>query len=119
MGICRKVRVYSSHHEWVGNLFSLLAVVLIFGTVWASLRFYRDIAVWTAENMVVHAAIMAGVLALDVLLILAFLSIGSARADAENEKCFSTFKGRRNGGSPLSAVRNWLHHMEHVGKKHR
>jgi hypothetical protein len=119
MGIRRKFRLYASQHEWVGNFFSLLAVFLIFGTVWLSLRFYRDIATWTSENMILHASMMAVALALDVLLILVFLSIGSDRADEEDERSFSTFKGRRSGGSPISAFRSWLHHMENVGKKHR
>jgi hypothetical protein len=33
MGICKQVRTCSSHHEWVGDLFSLVAVVLVFGTI--------------------------------------------------------------------------------------
>lgn len=119
MGVCRQIRTYSSHHEWVGNLFSLFSVVLIFGTVWASLHYYQTLSHWVAENPVVHALLLAAALALDVFLIIAFLAIGSARADEENQGCFTTFKGRRSGGSPIDVFRSWLHHMENVGKKHR
>lgn len=119
MGICRQMRVYSSHHEWVGNLFSLLAVVLIFGTVWGSLQYYQQLEAWIHQNVVLNTAILVAALVTDVLLILAFLAIGSSRAEEEDESCFATFKGRRSGGSPISAFRSWLHHMENVGKKHR
>ena len=119
MGICRNVRVYSSHHEWVGNLFSLLAVALIFGTVWVSLQYYQQIEAWITENIALHTALLVAALVADVLLILTFLGIGSARAGEEDESCFATFPGRRSGGSPIDAFRSWLHHMENVGKKHR
>ena len=119
MGVCRKIRVYSNHHEWVGNIFSLLAVVLVFATVWASLTYYRELFAWISANPVLHTPLLICALVANVLLILAFFSIGSQRADEDDESCFATFKGRRSGGSPLDAFRSWLHHMENVGKKHR
>jgi len=119
MGICKKVRVYSSHHEWVGNSFSLIAVALLFGTVWATLQYYEDISGWLAIDALVHTSFLVAALAMDVLLILAMLALGSARAGEEDESCFTTFRGRRGGGSPIDAIRNWLLHMENVGKKHR
>jgi len=119
MGICREIRTYSNHHEWVGDFFSLIAVTLLFGTVGISLWYYQEIAAWIGENVVFHGALLAGALAADILLIVAFLAIGSARAGEESESCFGTFQGRRGGASPIDAFRSWLHHMEHVGKKHR
>lgn len=119
MGICKQVRTYSSHHEWVGDIFSLMAVVLVFGTIWAGLQFYQEIGAWIAHDPVPHTALLVAALMADVMLILALLAIGSARAGEEDESCFATFPGRRNGGSPIDAFRSWLHHMEHVGKKHR
>jgi len=119
MSVSRQIRDYSRHHEWVGNIFSLVAVVLIFGTIWASLSYYPAIASWLGHNPVLHGALLAGALALEVLLILVLLSIGSTRAGEEDERSFATFSGRRNSGSPLSFFRSWLHHMENVGKKHR
>jgi len=49
--------------------------------------------------------------------IVALLSIGSSRADEEEERSFASFSGRR--GESLGVFRSWLHHMENVGKKHR
>jgi hypothetical protein len=119
MGVCRQIQQYSSHHEWVGNLFSLLAVGLIFGTVGLSLQFYADIAVWLDQNLVFHGVLLAGALVLDLVLIMACLAIGSSRADEEDKPCFATFQGRRAGGSPFAVFSAWLQHMENVGKKHR
>ncbi len=117
MGVCRQIKNYSRHHEWVGNLFSLIAVTLIFATVWVSLEFYLEIASWLSGNPVFHGAILAAVIALEILVIVALLSIGSSRADEEEERCFASFSGRR--GESLGVFRSWLHHMENVGKKHR
>ena len=117
MGICRQIRSYSRHHEWVGNLFSLLAVVLLFAVIWASLEYYLAIAAWLARNPVLHGTLLAAAIALAALLLLALLSIGSSRADEEEERCFASFSGRR--GSSLNLFRSWLQHMENVGKKHR
>ena len=117
MGVCRQIKTYSRHHEWVGNLFSLIAVVLIFATIWATLEYYQIVASWLGRNPVLHGALLAAAIAVEVLLIVALLSIGSARADEEDEKCFASFTGRR--GESLGLFRSWLHHMENVGKKHR
>jgi len=117
MGVCRQIRNYSRHHEWVGNLFSLVAVALIFGTVWASLEYYQMVASWLGKNPVLHGSLLAVGIALEVLLVLLLLAIGSSRADEEDEHCFTSFSGRR--GSSLGLFRSWLHHMENVGKKHR
>jgi hypothetical protein len=119
MGICRQIRAYSSHHEWVGNIFSLLAVILFFATVWFSLQYYGRIAEWLATDVLPHTVLLVGGLVIDVFLILGLLAVGSARADEEDQRCFATFRGRRGGGSPIDAFRNWLLHMENVGKKHR
>jgi hypothetical protein len=94
-------------------------VVLIFASIWASLRYYQPLSAWMAENVLLHTALLIGALVADVMLILAFLAIGSSQAGEEDERCFATFRGRRGGGSPLDALRNWVHHMENVGKKHR
>jgi hypothetical protein len=120
MGMCRRIRSYSSHHEWVGNLFSLLAVVLMFGSIWATLQYYSELASWVSTRPLLHVPALVGALVAEVLLIITLLAIGSARADETPDKgCFATFQGRRSGGSPIAALRNWVLHMENVGKKHR
>ncbi len=119
MGIGRRIRTYSSHHEWVGNIFSFLAVVLIFATVWATLYYYLDLMTWIRSNPLIYTPLLVAGLVVDALLIMVCLSIGSARADEEDERSFATFQGRRSGASPIGAFRIWLHHMENVGRKHR
>ncbi len=117
MGVCKRIKSYSRHHEWVGNVFSLLAVALIFATVWVSLEYYPQAASWLSLNPVLHGAMLAGAIAMEAVLIVMLLAIGSSRADEEEEHCFASFTGRR--GESLGFFRSWLHHMENVGKKHR
>ncbi len=119
MGMCRSIRTYSSRHEWVGNLFSLLGVALIFATVWASLHFYLDLMVWLRENPLLHSGMLVAGFVFDAALIMILLSIGSAREGEEEPSCFATFQGRRGGANPISAFSGWLQHMENVGRKHR
>ena len=77
----------------MGNVFSLMAVVLVFTTVWASLVFYRELFAWVSRNPFLHTPLLVFALVVDVLLILAFFSIGSQRADEPDDSCFATFKG--------------------------
>ncbi len=119
MGFCRRVRTFSMHHEWVGNLFSLLAVVLLFATIWVSLQYYREIGSWISARPLVNAMLLGLGLIVEGLLFLGLLALGSARPGDEDERCFATFPGRRNGPSPLDPFRHWLRHIENVGKKHR
>ncbi len=119
MTVCKDIKTFSRTHERIADLFSLLAVVLLFATVWAVLEYHHAVLEWWRHSLLVNSIILVGVLVLDVFLILGFLAIGSARFGDEDEKCFGTFPGRRNSGVPGGAFRAWLHHMENVGKKHR
>jgi hypothetical protein len=69
--------------------------------------------------MALNSVILVMALVLDVFLVLGFLAVGSARFGDSNERCFGTFRGRRNVERPFGAFRAWLHHMENVSKKHR
>lgn len=119
MTVCKDIKSFSRKHEHIADFFSLLAVALLFASVWATVEFYDFIADWLRHDALLHGAILMAVLVLDVALILGFLAVGSSRLGEDNEKCFGTFQGRRNSGTPLGAFRAWLHHMENVGKKHR
>jgi predicted Na+-dependent transporter len=119
MTVCKDIKSFSHTHERIADLFSLLAVVLLFATVWAVLEYYQVVLEWWRHNMLLNSVILVAILALDVFLILGFLAIGSARFGEEDEKCFGTFRGRRNSGVPGGVFRAWLNHMENVGKKHR
>ncbi len=119
MTVCKDIKKFSRTHEHVADLFSLLAVALLFATVWVVLEYHQVLLEWWRHNMVVNSVILVGVLVLDVFLVLAFLAVGSARF-GEDERCFGTFRGRRGArGEPFGVFFAWLHHMENVGKKHR
>jgi hypothetical protein len=122
MSVCKQLKSYSRTHEKLADLFSLLAVALFFGTILLAVFYYGMIGNWIAKDMVLHLPIVVAAIVLDIFLIFAFLNIGSSRfsEDGEEESCFGTFKGRRTGaGSPLTALGNWVKHMEHVNRKHR
>lgn len=119
MPVCNQINKFSRTHEHIADFFSLLAVALLFGSIWAILQYYVPVSDWIRHDPVWHTVLIAGALVLDVLLILSFLAIGSARFGEEGERCFGTFAGRRNQTSSTSIFSSWLKHMENVGKKHR
>ncbi len=120
MAVCNEIKSFSRAHERIADFFSLLAVALLFATIWATLQYHQPVLDWLREGPLVNTAILIAVLVLDVFLILAFLAIGSARFGEENERCFGTFRGRRShNGSPVGIFSAWISHMENVGKKHR
>lgn len=120
MTVCKEIKTFSRAHEHIADFFSLLAVALLFATVWATLQYHQPVLDWLRHEPLLNGAILVAVLVLDVLMILAFLAIGSARFGEANEKCFGTFRGRRNhNGSPVGIFSAWIGHMENVGKKHR
>jgi len=120
MTVCREIKTFSRAHERIADFFSLLAVALIFATVWATLQYHQVVLDWLRQDALMNGTIMIAVLVLDVFLVLAFLAIGSARFGDDGEKCFGTFRGRRHHtGSPLGIFTTWINHMENVGKKHR
>jgi len=121
MTVCNKIKGVTRGHEWVADLFSLLAVGMLFGTIWAGVEYQQTLLGWMSENVILHGASIIAVIVLDVFLIILFLSIGSSRFSEEpGDKCFGTFRGRRRGGASVGKIfHSWLHHMENVNKKHR
>lgn len=119
MTVCKEIKTFSRTHERIADFFSLLAVALLFASIWATLAYYPLVSDWLREAPLLHGAYLVGALVLDVFLILALLAVGSARFGGSDERCFGTFRGRRNAGSPLDAFGVWVKHMENVGKKHR
>ena len=120
MTVCKDIKTFSRAHEHIADLFSVLALVLLFATVWAVLEYYQVILEWWRHSIGLNSAILVAALVADVFLILGLLAVGSARFGDDDERCFGTFRGRRsNRGEPFGAFRAWLHHMENVGKKHR
>ena len=120
MTVCKNIKTFSRTHEHIADFFSLLAVVLLFASVWAVVAFHQEISDWLRHDALLHWSIAIGVIVVDVLLILGLLAVGSSRFGDDDEKCFGTFQGRRNyNGSPVKWFSSWISHMENVGKKHR
>lgn len=119
MTLCKDIQSFSRRHERIADFFSLLAVAGLFALIWASLTYHELILHWVRANPLLHGAMLIGGLVGAVALIMGLLAVGSSRFGEEGERCFGTFAGRRSGASPVAAFRNWLDHMENVGKRHR
>ena len=79
MSVCKNVKTFSRTHEHIADFFSLLAVALLFATIWAVTQYYQAVSVWLLHDVLLHGAILVAVVILDVFLIIALLAIGSAR----------------------------------------
>lgn len=118
MSVCAPIKGFARRHELVADFFSLLAAALLFASVWAILQYHSLLLLWVKQNALLHTPALVAAAALDVLLIFGFLCAGASRC--EEGSCFRTFRGRRHGGAALGKVfGNWLHHIEHVGRRHR
>lgn len=99
MTVCSKIRGVTKSYEWVADLFSLMAVVMLFGTIWAGVEYQRPLLGWMSQNIITHGSAVIAAIVLDVFLIILFLNIGSSRfSDSPGEllRHFSrSQKGRR------------------------
>ncbi|WP_260293273.1 cell division protein BolA [Sedimenticola hydrogenitrophicus] len=124
MTICSQIKGFARNHERLADLSSLLAVALLFSTIWVVIDYQTAIFSWTSQSILLHGPAIILLLVLDVFFIILLLNIGSTRledaAAHPSDRCFGTFRGRRHGGFNLgTAFRNWVHHIEQVNKKHR
>ncbi|TVO78369.1 cell division protein BolA [Sedimenticola selenatireducens] len=124
MTICSQIKGYARNHERVADLSSLMAVALLFTTIWVAIDFQAIIFSWIKQSILLHGPAVILLLILDVFLIFMLLNIGSTRLenpdDEHQDRCFGTFRGRMHGGFNLgTAFNNWVHHIEQVNKKHR
>ncbi len=121
MSVCTHIKGFVRQHEIFADLLSLLAVVLLFSSIWVIIDFQSPITHWMLDNIIVNGSAVLLVIILDVALIMILLNIGSSRfQEISEDGCFHTFRGRMHGGFSLgSAVKNWVKHIEQVNKKHR
>ncbi len=120
MSVCKNLRSFTRRHEYIADFFSLLAVGLLFAAVWGILHYYALLSEWLKADILFHAPIAAIGGIGYIVLIFFLLALGSSRSTTDDERCFGTFKGRLHGAPSLgSAFRNWIEHIEHVGKRHR
>lgn len=118
MAVCKDLKTFSRTHESIADFFSLLAVILLMASIWATLEFYQPVIEWLSADAVVRTPLLGVALTLNAFAILGLLAVGSARFGDE-ESCFGTFRGRRGHHSARSPLSAWVRHMENVGKKHR
>ena len=119
MAVCKEIKSFSRTHEHIADLFSLMAVVLLFASVWVILTHYQQVLGWISQEPLLHTSLVVGILVLDVFVIFAFLAVGASRFSGDDERCFGTFAGRRSQRSKVGLFSAWIGHMENVGKKHR
>ncbi len=119
MTVCTNIKRFSRAHETIADVFSLLAVVLLFASIWATLEYHQPVLHWLGANVVVNTSLLVVGLAANAFLIVGLLAVGSARHSEDNERCFGTFRGRRSQRGGRSLFSNWIRHMENVGKRHR
>ncbi len=120
MTVCTQLKRYARRHERTADFFSLLAVLLLFGSLYLGTVYYSSLLTWMKSDPLLHLPALIILLLLDLFLIFLFLNIGSARYGEEGEGCFHTFPGRRTGSGSVGLMFNsWLHHIEQVGRKHR
>jgi len=115
------IQAITRSNERYADFFSLMAVSLLFLSLWLSMEYYTALINWMQQSPLTHFPAIIAVIILDVSLMLLFLSIGTQRTDNQHQHTFRTFKGRRHGAGSVSAVfGSWLNHMEkHNSKKHR
>lgn len=120
MSVCKNLKGFARRHEWLADIFSILAATLFFGSLYLGIAKHSQILDWISQDYTLYTPLALVALLVDVFLIFFFLNVGSARLSNEDEGCFQTFRGRRAGSGSIGMIFNsWLHHMEHVGKKHR
>jgi hypothetical protein len=120
MSVCKNIKGYARRHERMADLFSLLAIALLFATLSLGALYQSQLMNWMKSNPTLHVPAVIALLLLDVFLIFLFLNIGSARYGEEDETCFHTFRGRRAGSGSVGIMLNsWLHPIEQVGRRHR
>ena len=119
MTVCNEIKSFSRAHERIADIFSLLALGLLFGSVWAILTYHQVVLDWIAQDLLLRTVLVVAALVLDVFLVLGLLMVGSARFGEDDERCFGTFAGGRSHQSKVGIFGNWIAHLENVGKKHR
>jgi hypothetical protein len=121
MSVCKNIKGFTRKHEWLGDLFALLAVAILFGSLYAVLAYHSPIVNWLFQNVFIRAPLAFGTLVFEIMLIFFLLNISTVTySEDEDMGCFHTFRGRNSGSGSLGkAFNGLLHHIEFLGKRHR
>ncbi len=118
MSICCSIQEFGRKHEVLAGFFSLLAVVLLFATVWLALQYHMMVLDWLARFPLLHLPVLMFGLVVEGFLIIGLLALGAERKPTDLD-CFRTFRGRRGGGSPWGAPENWMQQLEQYLARHQ
>jgi hypothetical protein len=120
MSVCKNIKGFTRKHEWMADLFALMAVAILFGSLYLSLAYHSPILNWLFQNVLVHAPLALATLLFEIFLIFFLLNISTVTYTEDDEGCFHTFKGRNSGSGSIGMIfSGLLQHIEHLGKKHR
>jgi len=120
MSVCKNIKGFTRKHEWLADLFALLAVAILFGSLYTVLAYHSPITNWLFQNMFMRAPVVVGSLLVEVMLIFFLLNISTVTDADDDQGCFHTFRGRHSGSGSLGKMFNGvLHHIEFLGKRHR
>ena len=81
-------------HEWVADFSSLVAVILLFGSVYLIMRFHNVTLEWMADGSMLQIFTAYSIVLLDAVMIVSLLCFGPTCYE-HNKSCFGTFKGRK------------------------
>ena len=81
-------------HEWVADFSSLIAVFLLFGSVYLIMHYHNVTLEWMAHGSMLQTIIAYSAVLLDAVLIVSLLCFGP-NCHEHNKRCFGTFKGRK------------------------
>ncbi len=85
----------SCKHEWVADLSSLTAVILLFGSVFGIMHYHDETLELLTGSSILTSMIAYGFILLDAVLIVSLLCFGP-NCHQNNQSCFGTFKGRKH-----------------------
>lgn len=81
-------------HEWLADVSSMVAVFLLFGSVFAIMQYHSVTLEWMQGHSLLENVLAYAFVLLDAVLIVSLLCFGPA-CHANNKACFGTFKGRK------------------------
>ena len=85
----------SCKHEWVADLSSLTAVILLFGSVFGIMHYHDETLELLTGSSILTSIIAYGFILLDAVLIVSLLCFGP-NCHQNNQSCFRTFKRRKH-----------------------
>ncbi len=81
-------------HEWVADFSSLVAVILLFGSVYLIMRFHNVTLDWMTDGTMLQTLGAYTILLLDAVMIVSLLCFGPTCRE-HDKHCFGTFRGRK------------------------